>query len=128
MKQEGFVALISAIVISVLLLAITFSVGFSYFFARFNVLDSESKQRSLGLAEACLDQGTLDLITNTTVTSPVTVGSEQCTIVSAVLASNQNTVVATAVVNRAYTTVKMVSNATTAAIISWKECENTSTC
>ncbi len=57
----GYIALISAIIISVLLLIITFAVSFSSFFARFNILDSEYKKVSSGLAEACVDTAILEI-------------------------------------------------------------------
>lgn len=60
-RGEGYIALISAIIISVLLLIITFSVSFSSFFARFNILDSEFKKVSSGLAEACVDTAILEI-------------------------------------------------------------------
>lgn len=63
----GYIALISAIIISVLLLIITFAVSFSSFFARFNILDSEFKKVSSGLAEACVDTAILEIARETPV-------------------------------------------------------------
>ncbi|MDO8618385.1 MAG: hypothetical protein Q7R49_00405, partial [Candidatus Daviesbacteria bacterium] len=63
-KQDGFIALISAIIISLLLLTITVVLNFSAFFGRFNVLDSEFKETSVGLAEACVDVAMLELEKN----------------------------------------------------------------
>ncbi len=60
-KEGGYIALISAIVISAVLLIITFSANFSSFFARFNILDSEYKKVSVGLAEACVDIAMLEI-------------------------------------------------------------------
>ena len=131
MKEQGFVALMSAIVITVLLLAITFSVCFSDFFTRFNVLDSESKQISANLAEACADAAQLTLTKNpnSQITSQiVTVGSGQCTIVSATKLGNQNAITTQAVVNKAYTNLKIVRDSTTGSIISWDECANLNSC
>ena len=59
--QGGYIALISAVIISSLLLIITFTVNFSNFFARFNILDSEYKKVSTGLAEGCADTAILEL-------------------------------------------------------------------
>jgi hypothetical protein len=65
MKQErGFIALISVIILSaILLLAITSS-GLASLFSRFNLLDAELKERSEAAADACTDIGLLQLATN----------------------------------------------------------------
>lgn len=52
--NRGFIALISAIIISVILLGLAVAVGSSTFFARFNALNREYKRISLGLAESCV--------------------------------------------------------------------------
>lgn len=54
-NQDGFVALISSIIIGAVLVAITFALGFSSFISRANILDIEFKEKSIGLAEACVD-------------------------------------------------------------------------
>lgn len=53
-RNRGFIALISAIIISVILLGLAVAVGSSTFFARFNALNREYKRISLGLAESCV--------------------------------------------------------------------------
>lgn len=61
--NRGFIALMSAVIISAVLLLVVISGGLTGFFSRSNVLDSELKSRSRGVAEACLEQALL-LITN----------------------------------------------------------------
>lgn len=53
--NEGYIALISAIIISILLITITLGLSFNGFFSRFNVLDSEFKTRGINLAEGCAE-------------------------------------------------------------------------
>lgn len=62
--EQGYIALVSAIVISFLLITITVSLGLSGFFGRFDILDSESKERSSALTEACIDTAILKLAEN----------------------------------------------------------------
>ena len=83
-SQEGFIALISAIVISFLLITITVALNFVGFYGRFNILDSEYKETSVGLAEACADSAMLQLVQGIMPLpgTIVTVGSNQCTLVS----------------------------------------------
>lgn len=59
--ERGFVALMSVIIISAILLVLIFTLGASSFFSRFDSLDAENKQESLGLAEACVNAAMLDI-------------------------------------------------------------------
>jgi hypothetical protein len=61
--NRGFIALMSAVIISVVLLLTVVTGALSGIFARSNVLDAELKSRSRAVADACLDQALL-LITN----------------------------------------------------------------
>jgi len=75
----------AAIVISALLLALTFTVSFSGFFSRFNVLASESKEHSMALAEGCVDHAMLALSINpdySPTNEVVKVGPEECVVES----------------------------------------------
>ena len=84
-KNQGYIALISTIVISLILLALTANMSTAGFYVRFNSLDSEYKRISLGLAESCVHAALLKLAKNNTYAPPaggeiVSVGSEACTI------------------------------------------------
>ena len=91
--ERGYIALMAAIVISLILLALTFTVSISGYFSRFNALASENKRVSLGLAESCVNTALLKLAKNYNYdlttdpaydagsgTVPVTVGGESCAI------------------------------------------------
>ena len=52
---EGFIALTSAIIMSAILLMVAATGSLSGFFTRSTVLDAEYKERSLALADACID-------------------------------------------------------------------------
>lgn len=52
-KQKGFIALMSAIIISAVLLMLLFSVNTASFYARFDALDGEFKKIAESSAEAC---------------------------------------------------------------------------
>ena len=127
MKQDGFIALMSAIIISVLLLAIVLSLGFSGFFARFNVLDSESKERSVALAEACGDTAIYNFAQGSTFTGVVTVGSETCNIISVqdnAPVAGKALIKTQKIVNKAATDLKIQIDDTALTIDSWEECPN----
>ena len=60
-KQNGYIAVMSAVIISVLLLSIVAALSFSTYFTRFNIFDSFTKERSRSLAESCADYALLKL-------------------------------------------------------------------
>lgn len=66
--NSGFVALISAIIISVILLLIVVDVGLIGFYGRSNILEFELKERSFTLAESCVDGALLKLANNSNYT------------------------------------------------------------
>ncbi len=59
--QEGYIALISALLISVSLLTLVIAVSSEGFYSRFNVLESEQKEISTYLAEACVQTAILEI-------------------------------------------------------------------
>lgn len=84
-SNKGFVALISAIMISAILLAILFTTNTSTFFARFDALDTEYKRVATGLAESCANQALLKLAQDyyyNPDNETIAVGNETCNIKS----------------------------------------------
>ena len=59
--QDGFVALVSVIIIFAILLVLVALIATSSFFTRFNVLDYENKKVSVALAEACVETALVNL-------------------------------------------------------------------
>jgi len=78
--QEGFILLMSSIIISAVLVTVVLSVSFGGFVARFNILDSYNKESSLALAEACAEIAILSRVENSNYTGDeyFTIGSEEC--------------------------------------------------
>ncbi|MDZ4230111.1 MAG: hypothetical protein U1C53_03145, partial [Candidatus Veblenbacteria bacterium] len=54
-QPKGFIALVSALVVSLILSTIAFSVSSSGYFARLGSSTAEYKRVSLGLAESCVN-------------------------------------------------------------------------
>jgi hypothetical protein len=82
-KNTGFIALMSAIIISAILLLITINLSKNSFSGRLNILDSEYKERSVALAEACVDTALLKLANNSAYTGNQTItvsGGDTCII------------------------------------------------
>lgn len=126
--QDGYVALISAIVISILLIGITVTLSFTGFYSRFNVLDSEYKKASSALAQACVEIARLKIANNPSYESAVPEeiildAGKKCFIVS-VTGTNPKTIRAQAVYQKAYTNIKAQVNPSSpdVEITSWGEC------
>ena len=63
--QRGFIALMSTIVISAILLLLMAGAGLASFYARYDALGIESKHAAHALAEACVNVALLALATST---------------------------------------------------------------
>lgn len=121
--QGGFVALITAVVFSVVLLAMTISLSQAGFFARSALSDTEYKERSVALAEACADSAILKLAVGASI-SPgevIYIGNDSCTITTTTYAAGVHTVNTRAQFQNAVTKLEVKANDTTFAVISWKE-------
>lgn len=103
-NELGFVALASVVVISLVLFVITFSLAFSGFYLRVNVLDLEYKQVSFSLARSCVEHALLDIAIGT-YTAPRTLRLKQgsCQICHIDAVSVPHSIKTRAVYNKAVT-------------------------
>ncbi len=60
-NSRGFIALMSAVIISAIIMGILFTVNRTSFYARFDALDGEHKYRANSLAESCASRALLRL-------------------------------------------------------------------
>lgn len=85
-QERGFIALVSVVIISAILLALVFTLSVSSFFTRFSALDAEFKRQSVALAEACINVAVLKFSQSDFAGGIVTVDASDpdstCTIVS----------------------------------------------
>lgn len=87
--NKGFIALVSAIVISLVLIGLSIAASSSQFVARFGLMDHELQAQSTLLAQSCGNVALLRIAQNYTYAPAsggdvVSVGDDQCTIVSVV--------------------------------------------
>lgn len=129
-NNSGFMALISAIIISVILLLIASSLNLTSFYNRSDILDSELKEKSSTLAEACVDAAILKLAQNKnyeliTTDHDISIGTDHCNIFS--LSPNPPrtgniTIITKANYNNTYfTNLKIVTDSSDLHVISWEE-------
>lgn len=126
-QPDGYIALISAIIIASILLGLSFEVSTAGFFSRFNVLNSEFKRVSLALAEACANTAFLKLAQNynydlaadpaydaAKAELPLAVGANSCSIKSLALGAPANqqetaTIQVQAVYQQAFSNLKIIA-------------------
>ena len=127
MNERGFIALISTIIISAVLLLVIASAGLISIYSRYNIFDSELKQRSDAAADACADEGLYQLAQDPSYTGgTLSLNSlDQCRIgkVSSPGGNFQFEVQATSS-NTAVTNLQIVANSGDLSIISWQEIAN----
>jgi hypothetical protein len=81
-SEKGFIAIISAIIISGILMLVVASSGLSGIYSRSNTLDTELKERADAAADACVDEALLQLAQNSSYTGGImtTNSLDQCRI------------------------------------------------
>lgn len=125
--HSGFIALITAIVFSVILMVVAITLSTTGYFTRGQILDAEHKEHSRSLAEACVDVALLKLVANPLYAGGETipVSSSAC-VISSVIPSGSNFIIATTAgfpdsTNGAVTRLSVVASKSTLAISSWTE-------
>ena len=129
--ESGFIALMSVIIMSAILLALLFTLGASSFLNRFDVLDVENKRISLGLAEACANRAMIKLAQNPGYAPPaggecVEVGGGKCPSGPLICKICQSSpIIARAVHNNAYTNLEVDGSISgpNFAVSRWREVE-----
>ncbi|MEK7606235.1 MAG: hypothetical protein AAB458_01395 [Patescibacteria group bacterium] len=118
--NSGFIALTTTIILSMVILTLVIAVGFSSFFGRFGILDSEINERSSNLAEACAETAALKLSQDAGYEGKetITVGYGSCFICSI---SSPNSVFIQASTSNAYTNLEVEIDPTDGSIDSWEE-------
>jgi hypothetical protein len=122
-KDRGFIALMSSIIISVILILIIMNSSFTGFYSRMNILDSEVKERSSALADACIDIALLGFAQNPLYSGNVTVpvNDKTCYISTVTSTLAEKTFTVRGIYMNSYTNLKITVDATTFAIISVEE-------
>ena len=123
MQFRGFIALMSAIIISAVLLIIVTTSSFTGFFGRTNILDAELKARSAAAAEACINSQILAIASNLVLCPTITDIDlntiDHCTI--KFLTCSPIEIKAQGTANGAYTNLDVLVDPADFSITSWKE-------
>lgn len=129
--QSGYIALVSVIIMSAVLLLLIVAVSGTSVLSRLNVLTYQYKEVSRGLADGCVDAALLRLINNSGYSpsnEAVLVGSQSCTIVSVTPSGGQNIIQVQGIYpatgnGRSYTNLQVRVTVSTGSLVihSWEE-------
>ena len=121
--MKGYIAITSAVIISVLIMGVVFAVSFSGFFNRFNILDSSLKETANSLAEACAETALVKLAENSNYggNENIIIGDEQCAILALETNGNQKIIKTKAIIQNAVANFKVTVDAASLSIIAWEE-------
>jgi hypothetical protein len=121
--NTGFVALMSSIIISVVLLMIATNLSLVSFYNRFNILDTELKAISTNLAEGCADTAILKVAHDLDYfprDEEVAIGNNTCTIES-VTGVNPITIETSADYQGYVTHLEVQISGHDLSVVSWQE-------
>lgn len=121
--NEGMIALMSAIILSVILLMLAVTLSFTGLNNRFNVLDSEVKEYSSTLADACIDVALLGFAQNSSYAGNINtiVGGDTCYVGPVTTIGSQKIFKTRGIHSNFYTNLKVVIDATNFSVISVEE-------
>ena len=121
--DQGFIALITAILISALLLGITLAQSRAAFYYRAQLLESEQKAQSRALAESCVHEAILRLTLDNSYAGneEIQIAQQRCTIRPIEPTPNGLIIKTDSSVENASTDLTVEVTSTDFAIISWQE-------
>ena len=125
-SQGGYIALIAAIIVTVVLVMILTTVSQMSFLNRANIAGTSFKEKSRALAESCVNVALLKLVQNSSYAGneTINVASSTCQIVS-VVPSGSNKVISTqGQFQNFYTNFKVTVTARPVSLLSWEEVQN----
>jgi hypothetical protein len=122
-NELGFIALMSAIIISAILMMVVILLSYSGWNSRYNILNSEYKERSTAVAEACVDHAFLELINNADYTGNATtsVAGNECYISAVTALGSQRIFTTRAIYKGTHTFLGVTFDISDGSVSSWEE-------
>ena len=108
-SEQGYIALTTVIILGVTLLVAVLSFGFIIFFNRQSTTQAILKDDSYFTARACIEQALLNLTADSAYTGgeDISVGNNQCTILSVAQDGENYLIITTAAIERSTTTLEL---------------------
>ena len=122
-KNSGYIALISAIIITLVVMVVVSSLSLTGFLSRFNILHSEYKELSVALSESCVEAAILELIEdpNWPGGETINVGSQTCEIRPVQTLGTQRVIETQSEFRESHTNLRVVFDSVSRTLVSWDE-------
>lgn len=122
-KSSGYIAIVTAIIISVLVVVMAFTISLNSFIGRANILDSNFKEVSRALSEACFEDARLKLAQNSSYSGNevINIGSNSCNILSVSPNGSQYVINTQAQYQDSYTDLIFTVNSSDLSLAGWQE-------
>lgn len=120
---NGYIAITSAIIITILILTVVLTTSSAGFFGRFNILGTLLKERGSALADACADTALLNLVEDIDYAGNenIVIASSTCTILPIETNGDQKTIKTQATEGDTETNHKVILDTTDFTIVFWDE-------
>jgi len=121
--RGGYIALMSAIIIAVVLMGLMTTLSLSGFFGRFNILYSEFKERSFAAAEGCANAALIKLGADAAYpgNEDLKFGTDTCHVFPLETSGSRKVIKAQGVFQNAYSNLKVTVDPATLAVESFQE-------
>ncbi|MEK7193642.1 MAG: hypothetical protein AAB652_02530 [Patescibacteria group bacterium] len=121
--KKGYIAITSAVMMMGIIIFIVFTIGFTSFLSRANLSHSYYKDKTLGLAEGCLQVALYKLTQSSTYSGAETipVDTETCRVVSVVASTTRKIIVTQGEYQKAYTNLRITIDEADFALLNWEE-------
>ena len=122
-REGGYIAIVSALIISAIIVAIVVAVGQASFLGRAGIAGAHYKERSRALAGACANTALLKLASSSSYggNETINVASDTCRIFTIVSSSTGRIIDAQGIFERSYTNYRVTVASGTVDIIRWEE-------
>ncbi len=122
-RRDGFIALTTSIILSILVLLVAASLGSANLFNRFAVVDFSNKQSSFSAARSCLNYALLKLAESSSYAGNETiqVSSYACTLATITTSGANKIITAKSQINGATTNLKLTVVSATLSTVSLEE-------
>lgn len=123
LNKKGYIAITTAIILSLVMMVVAIALGTNNFFTRADVKDFYNKQTTLGMARSCLDYAMLNLAQVPTYTGnqSISVSGYTCTINTITTSGSNKVIQAHAQLNGTTTNLQLTVNAATLSTVSLEE-------
>lgn len=122
-SKSGYIGVLSALIISAVIVVIITAIGQVSFLNRIAVSDVHLKGKSRALAEACVDTALLKLVSNSSYAGneTINVASDTCKIISVVSSSTGRIISAQGKFLGAVTDIRATVANNTVSVLGWEE-------